>query len=79
MVLDGKYLLGRSVNAGVPQDSILGSTLFFFRYIYDLPENITCNVAVSVDDTTLYSKRDWTSICGSSQNSLPKFNLTCEI
>ena len=40
---------------GVPQGSILGST-FFLLCINDLPDDIICDTAIYVDDTTLYSK-----------------------
>ena len=36
---------------------ILGPTLFLL-YINDLPDNVTCNIAICADDTTLYSKCD---------------------
>ena len=45
------------VNAGVPQDSIPGPTLFLL-YINDLPDDVICNVAIYAGDTTLYSKYD---------------------
>ena len=48
------------VNAGVPQVSILGPTLFVL-YINDLPDDVICNIAISADDTTLYSKCDHAS------------------
>ena len=56
MVLDGKSPQEYPVNAGV-QGSILGPTLFLL-YIYDLLDNIICDIAIYADDTTLYSKCD---------------------
>ena len=60
MVLDGKSLQEYPVNAGVPQGPILGPTLFLL-YINDLPDDVICNIAIYVDDTTLCSKCDQTS------------------
>ena len=57
MVLDRKSSQEYPVNAGVPQGSILGLTLFLL-YINDLPDDFICNIAVYADDTTLYSKCD---------------------
>ena len=42
------------VNAGLSQDYILGPTLLIL-YINELPD-IICNVAIYLDDTTVYSK-----------------------
>ena len=55
VVLDGKSSQEYPVDAGVPQGSILGPTLFLL-YINDLPDDVICNVAIYADDTTLYSK-----------------------
>ena len=57
MILDGKSSQEHPVNAGVPQGSILGSTLFLL-YINDLPDNVICNIAIYADDTTFFSKCD---------------------
>ena len=45
------------INAGVPQGSILGPTLFPL-YINNLPDDVTYNIAIYADDTSLYSKCD---------------------
>ena len=59
MILDGKSSQEYPVNAGFPQGSIIGPTLFLL-YINDLPDDVVCNIAIH-DDTTLYSKCDQTS------------------
>ena len=48
------------VNAGVPQNSIFGPTLFLI-YINDLPDYVICDIAIYADDATLYSKCDLAS------------------
>ena len=58
MVLDGKSSQEYPVNAGVPQGSILGPTLFLLNN--DLPDYI-CNISICADNTTIYSKCDQAS------------------
>ena len=57
MVLNGKSSQECPVNAGVPQGSILGPTVFLL-YINDLPDEVIYSIAIYADDTTLYSKCD---------------------
>ena len=61
VVLDGKSSQEYPVNAGVPQCSILGSTLLVL-YINDLLDDVVCDIAIYADDTTLYSKCDRASV-----------------
>ena len=55
VVLDGKSSQEHPVNAGIPQGSILGPTLFLL-YINDRPDDVICDIAFYADNTTLYSK-----------------------
>ena len=60
MVLDEKSSQEDPVNAGVPQGSILGPTLFLL-YINDLPDGVICDINIYAHNTTLYSKCDQAS------------------
>ena len=51
MVLDRKSSQEYPVNAVVPQGSIL----------YDIPDDVICDIPIYADDTTVYSKCDQAS------------------
>ena len=53
-MLNGQVSAWASVNAGVPQGSILGPLLFLI-YIINLPDNLSSNVELFADDTSLFS------------------------
>ena len=72
VVLDGKSSQEYPLNAGVPQGSILGPTLFLL-YINELPDDVICNIAIDADDTTLYSK------CNQVSDLWQQLELTSEL
>ena len=54
VVLNGQVSTWEDINAGVPQGSILGPFLFLL-YVNDLTEDLTTNVKLFADDTSLFS------------------------
>ena len=54
VILNDQYSLWAKVEAGVPQNSILGPLLFLI-YINDLSENLASNPKLFADDTSLFS------------------------
>ena len=53
MLLDRTFSEEYPFNAGVPQGSIRGPTLFQ-SYFNDLPDDVICSIAIYTDDTTIY-------------------------
>ena len=54
VILNGQFSSWTSVNAGVPQGSILGPLLFLI-YINDLADGLSSNSKLLADDTSLFS------------------------
>ncbi len=53
MVIEGEQSQYKSIHAGVPQGSILGSLLFIV-YVNDAIADITSHICLFTDDTSLY-------------------------
>ena len=50
VVINGKFSSWKSIQAGVPQGSVLGPLLFV--YIDDITNNLSCRTSLFADDTT---------------------------
>ena len=72
VVLDEKSSQEHPVNVGVPQGSILFTTLFLL-YINYLPDDVICDIAIYADDATLYSK------CGQASDLWQQLELAFEL
>ena len=59
VVLDGQESACYSINAGVPQGSVLGPILFLL-FINDLPDDLLSQIAIYADDTTVYDCQEET-------------------
>ena len=77
VVLDGKSSQEYPVDARVLEGAILEPTLFLL-YINDLPDDVVCDNAIYVDDSTLYSCVIRHLICGNNLNWLLNLNLIYE-
>ena len=54
VVLNGKSSSWKEITAGVPQRSVLGP-LFFLIHINDLCDDLSCDVKLFADDTSLFA------------------------
>ena len=54
VTLNGQSSSWTNVNAGVPQESILGPLHFLIIYINDLPDGLSSNAKLFADDTSLF-------------------------
>ena len=73
-VLNGQNSSQTNVHTGVPQGSILGSLLFLI-YISDLAYDLSSNIKLFADDTSLFSLVHNVNACAKElNNDLKKIN-----
>ena len=68
VVINGKESSWKTVNAGVPQGSILGPLLFLI-FINDIVDEVNCPIKLFADDTSIYAIVDNPLITSLSLNS----------
>ena len=74
VTLNGQVSLWTSVNAGVPQGSILGPLLLLI-YINDLADDLSSNAKLFADDKSLFSViRDVDTFANELNNDLYQIN-----
>ena len=61
VVVDSQSSTPRRINAGIPQGSVLGPTLFLV-YTDDLPDGALSRIGIYADDTIAYSSIQTTLI-----------------
>lgn len=71
VVIDGFTSNTETINAGVPQDSVLGPFLFLL-YINDICNDLVNHIRLFADDTSLYAiiDNDITNVINSLTNDL---------
>ena len=78
VLLNGQTSDWETIQAGVPQGSILGP-LFFLIYINDLTDNLNCNVKLFADDTTLYDILETANVLNNDSRKIRELVKQCKM